>query len=155
MLNKIFFGVLILLLGGLFFYFGNFVVNDIAQKNEIIEVVIGEKTYNLEIVTTDQDLEKGLAKFDQIENNQGMLFIFDKPGRWSVWMKDMKFNIDIIFLNENKEVVTIFQNVQFETHDNVFQYRKYVPDYDSKYVIELKEGEIKDNKIKLGDKISF
>ena len=70
-------------------------------------------------------------------------------------MKDMKFNIDIIFLNENKEVVTLFKNVKFENHENVFQYRQYLPDYDSKYVIELKEGEINNNKIKIGDRIVF
>jgi uncharacterized membrane protein (UPF0127 family) len=154
-MNKLIFAILIFSVLGFFLYFGNFVITEVAQKNEIKEVLIGNKKYELEVVKTSQDLEKGLAKFENINDNQGMLFIFDTPGRWSIWMKDMKFNIDIVFLNENKEVVTIFQNVKFETHENVFQYRKYLPELDSKYVIELKEGEIEKNKIKLGDKINF
>lgn len=136
-------------------YFGHFFILSVSNGSEKIDIKIGEKNYQLEVAKTSEQLQKGLAKFDKIENNQGMLFIFDTPGRWSIWMKDMKFNIDIIFLDENKKVVTIFENVKFETHQNVYQYRKYQPDYDSKYVIELKEGEIKNNKIKLGDTINF
>ncbi len=52
-------------------------------------------------------------------------------------------------------IVTLFKNVKFENHKNVFEYRQYIPDYDSKYVIELKEGEIEKNKIKIGDIITF
>lgn len=154
-MNKLIFGILVLTLTAFFIYFGNFVVNEIGQGEEIKNIKIGEKTYKLEVVKTSQELEKGLAKFESIKDDQGMLFIFDTPGRWNIWMKDMKFNIDIIFLNENKEVVTIFKNVKFETHENPFEYRKYQPDFDSKYVIELKEGEIAQNKIKIGDKIDF
>lgn len=154
-MNKLIFGILVIILTGFFIYFGNFVVTEVGQNSEKREIRIGEKNYQLEIVKTSQELEKGLSKFETIKNNQGMLFIFETPGRWNIWMKDMKFNIDIIFLNEKKEVVTIFKNVKFETHQNVYEYRKYQPDFDSKYVIELKEGEIAENKIKLGDKIEF
>ncbi len=154
-MSKIIGGLLILSLTAFLIYFGNFVVSDVSQKNEIKEIQIGNKNYQLELVKTSEDLRKGLSKFENIKDNQGMLFVFDKPGRWSLWMKDMKFNIDIIFLNEKKEVVTLFRNVKFENHENVFQYRQYLPDYDSKYVIEIKEGEINNNKIKIGDKINF
>ncbi len=154
-MSKIIGGLLILSLTAFLIYFGNFVVSDVSQKNEIKEIQIGNKNYQLELVKTSEDLRKGLSKFENIKDNQGMLFVFDKPGRWSIWMKDMKFNIDIIFLNENKEVVTLFRNVKFENHENVFQYRQYLPDYDSKYVIEIKEGELNNNKIKIGDKINF
>ncbi len=154
-MNKFLIGVLFIGFTAFIVYFANFVMVDVSQKNEIKNIKIGEKEYKLEVVTTSEDLRKGLSKFENIEEYQGMLFIFDTPGRWSIWMKDMKFNIDIIFLKQNNEVVTVFQNVKFETHENVFQYRKYLPELDSKYVIELKEGEIEKNKIKLGDKINF
>jgi uncharacterized membrane protein (UPF0127 family) len=154
-MNKFALGFLILGFTVFIIFFGNFVINDVSQKNEIKNIKIGDKNYELEVVKTSEDMKKGLAKFEDIQNNQGMLFVFDTPGRWSIWMKDMKFNIDIIFLNEMKEVVTIYKNVKFENHENVFEYRKYLPDYDSKYVIELKEGEADQNKIKIGDKINF
>jgi uncharacterized membrane protein (UPF0127 family) len=154
-MNKFLIGVLFIGFTAFIVYFANFVMVDVSQKNEIKNIKIGEKEYKLEVVTTSEDLRKGLSKFENIEEYQGMLFIFDTPGRWSIWMKDMKFNIDIIFLNEKKEVVTLFKNVKFENHKNVFEYRQYIPDYDSKYVIELKEGEIEKNKIKIGDIITF
>jgi uncharacterized membrane protein (UPF0127 family) len=130
-------------------------VQEVSQNTNFQEVSVGNKLYKLEVAQTYQDLERGLAKFDDIKDNEGMLFIFEEPGRWTIWMKDMKFNIDIIFLNENKEVVTIYENVKFENHENVFAYRKYQPEYDSKYVIELKEGQVAENKVKIGDKIEF
>lgn len=154
-MNKFALGFLILAFTIFVIYFGYFVINDVSQKNEIRNIKIGEKYYELEVVKTSEDLKKGLSKFEDIKNNQGMLFVFDTPGRWNIWMKDMKFNIDIIFLSEKKDVVTIYKNVKFENHENVFEYRKYIPDYDSKYIIELKEGEIDKNKIKIGDKIDF
>ena len=154
-MNKLALGFLVLGLTVLFIFFGTFVVKNVGQNNPIQNIKIGEKNYNLEVVKSEEDLQKGLSKFEDISDNQGMLFIFDTPGRWNIWMKDMKFNIDIIFLNEKNEVVSLFKNVKFETHENVYQYRRYQPDYDSKYVIELKEGEIEKNKIKIGDKIDF
>jgi len=154
-MNKFLIGVLFIGFTAFIAYFATFVMVDVSQKNEIKNIKIGEKEYKLEVVTTSEDLRKGLSKFENIEEYQGMLFIFDTPGRWSIWMKDMKFNIDIIFLNEKKEVVTLFKNVKFENHKNVFEYRQYIPDYDSKYVIELKEGELEKNKIKIGDIITF
>lgn len=154
-MNKIIFGILLLAFGIFITLFGIYFVGNIANPNNKLNIKIGEKNYLLDVAKTSEEQEKGLAKFESIEDNQGMLFIFDTPGRWSIWMKDMKFNIDIIFLDENKKVVSIFKNVKSEIHENIFNYRKYIPDYDSKYVIELKEGEIENNKIKLGDIINF
>ena len=154
-MNKFIISFFIIALTILFIYFGFFMVQEVSQNTNFQEVSVGNKLYKLEVAQTYQDLERGLAKFDDIKDNEGMLFIFEEPGRWTIWMKDMKFNIDIIFLNENKEVVTIYENVKFENHENVFAYRKYQPEYDSKYVIELKEGQVAENKVKIGDKIEF
>jgi len=154
-MNKLIFGIILLAFGVFIAVFSTYFVKNIANTNEKVSLKVGEKNYILDVAKTSEEQEKGLAKFESIEDNQGMLFMFDNPGRWSFWMKDMKFNIDIIFLDENKKVVSLFKNVKSETHANVFDYRKYIPDYDSKYVIELKEGEVEKNKVKLGDIINF
>lgn len=139
----------------LFVFFGNTVPKNVSLNNPIIDVRIGEKTYKLEVVKSKEDLATGLSKFDTIAETQGMLFIFESPGRWDIWMKGMKFNIDIIFLDNKNEVVTLFKNVKSENHENIYQYSRYQADLDSRYVIELKEGEIENSKVKIGDKIEF
>ena len=70
-------------------------------------------------------------------------------------MKDMKFNIDIIFLDENHKIVSLFKNVKFIDYKNPRDYEIYQPDFNSKYVIELKAGEIENRGIKTGDTIEF
>jgi hypothetical protein len=48
-----------------------------------------------EVASNDTQKELGLSNRTCIGVNQGMLFVFDKPGKYDFWMKDMKFPIDI------------------------------------------------------------
>lgn len=155
MIKKVIMGIIFLIFTSFFIYFAYFVVKDIPNNTATINLKVGEKNYLVEVAKTSQEREKGLAKFDSIENNQGMLFIFDTPGTYSIWMKDMKFNIDIIFLDENKKVINIFPNVKFESYKSPFDYEEFKPDFPAKYVIELKEGEVKENGVKVGDRLNF
>lgn len=59
---------------------------------------------NIDIASTDASREKGLSKRESLEKNEGMLFIFDRPGVHTFWMKDMRFPIDIIWFREGKVV---------------------------------------------------
>ena len=120
-----------------------------------VKVIINKIEYNLDVAKTDQERSRGLAKFDSIKNNEGMLFIFDVPGRYSFYMKDMKFNIDIIFLDQSKKVVDMYKNVKFQDYKNPYDYENYKPNFSSKYTIELKEGEIEKTGLKIGDLIDF
>jgi hypothetical protein len=46
-----------------------------------------------------------------LDNDKGMLFVFDEPGSRSMWMKNMQFHLDIIWFNENGNVISIEKNV--------------------------------------------
>ncbi len=128
-------------------------VNEDLQPTAPAE--IGQNEYRLYVVNSFEDMQKGLARFDRIERNQGMLFIFETPGRYSFFMKDMKFDIDIIFLNETSQVISIFQNVKKDSYRGPFDYEAYKPDSPAKFVIELNAGEVLQNKLKIGDKVNF
>ena len=53
---------------------------------------------------------QGLAVKNQLKENEAMLFVFEKPGKHSFWMKDMKFPIDIIWLDSTGKIVHIEEN---------------------------------------------
>ena len=64
-----------------------------------------------------------------------MLFVFEEPGRHSFWMKNVRFPLDIIFLNENMEVVDFFGNTPPCEKDPC---PLYTPSEDVLFAIEVK-----------------
>jgi uncharacterized protein len=76
-----------------------------------VEINIGESVIMTEVVETATDQRRGLGYRDSLEQNKGMLFVYDKPGVRSFWMKGMRFAIDIIWIRLGK-IVLIEKNVQ-------------------------------------------
>jgi uncharacterized membrane protein (UPF0127 family) len=116
---------------------------------------IGDKNYEIFLTENEEDMKKGLSAFEDIKDSQGMLFEFEIEDFHSFWMKDMKFDIDMIFLDKEMKVVHIFENVRKDTYKNQNDYKIFIPKLKSKYVIEIKSGEVKKNKLKLGDIIKL
>ncbi len=68
------------------------------------KVVVGDKEFLTELVIKDRDLAIGLSKYKNLGVGKGMLFEFNPPRQPNFWMKDMKFDIDIIWINNDKVV---------------------------------------------------
>lgn len=94
--------ILILLILGTFFY-------NLYQFSRPTAQIRDHKFYLL-TAKSDKDKQVGLSKYKKLEDNKGMIFVFEKPGLYPFWMKDMKFPIDIIYINQNK-IVTIYKNI--------------------------------------------
>jgi len=103
-------------------------------------------------VTQDQQI-KGLAIRNDVNESEGMLIVFQHPSRQSFWMKDMKFPIDIIWLNANRSVVYIVSNLE---PCPVRGYCPgYLPDSDSLYVLETSAGFSQRHNVRVGTQIQF
>ncbi len=116
------------------------------KKNKVL---FKNKTYTLFIADTEEKRSKGLSDIPSIKSNEGMLFTFEKPDYYFFWMKDMKFPLDFIFINQNK-VVNIFENISPSPYLNSFTSSEKADK-----VIELNSGEIKKSPIQKGDTVSF
>ena len=86
-------------------------------------------------ITPDQQA-KGLSIKNTINENEGMLFIFHTPSDYSFWMKDMKFPLDIVWINSNNEIVHIEKKLQPCVFFPLCP--SYSPHSNSKYVLEGK-----------------
>ena len=82
----------------------NFLMGTVQLDDEILEVYIADN---------DPRRMRGLMWETQsfLADDKGMLFVFDEPGKRSMWMKNMQFHLDIIFFDENGKVVSIKKNV--------------------------------------------
>jgi len=91
--------------------------NQVAKQHEIevdsklVKIAIGDKTFTVEIAKTEEEKEIGLSNRESLDNNKGMLFVFDEPDEVSFWMKDTLIPLDIIFINDELEVISVHQGV--------------------------------------------
>lgn len=109
-------------------------------------LVSGGREYRLEIVGTAASQEKGLGGRRDMASDRGMVFVFDPPARQCMWMKDMYFPLDIIWLNRAKTVTKVVSGVTPSTYPE-----KFCSDDETKYVIELNAGEASKAGITVGD----
>lgn len=120
-----------------------------------IEVNIKNLVIHAKVASNADLRRKGLSKVDSLPINEGMLFVFDQKGRYSFWMKDMKFPIDIIWIDENKKIVNISANAILEPKKADKDLTKYDSSYDVKYVLEINAGLAAANNLQIGDLVSF
>jgi uncharacterized membrane protein (UPF0127 family) len=108
---------------------------------------------NADIPITSELMAKGLAVKNQLKENEAMLFAFEDSAKHPFWMKDMKFPIDIIWLDSDGKVVHIEQNL--EPCLSVFICPNYTPNTDSQYVLETVAGFTQRYNISVGTDIDF
>jgi len=126
-----------------------------AQKIPDVNVTIKSLSVKAKIADNDTLRKKGLSKMDSLPFDQGMLFVFDKPGTNGIWMKDMRFAIDTIWLDENKMITDIVTEVPPERGKKDSELTIYKPSHDSKYILEINAGLVKLNNIQVRDQAKF
>ena len=100
---------------------------------------IGDKEYNVKEAHTEEEKRKGLQEVTELPKNEGMLFFFDEPQEVSIWMQNTLIPLDIIFIDEDNEVIKVVQGVPNNETPIVVQ--------DTLYVLEvnvnsgIKEGD--------------
>ena len=92
----------------------------IIRIDNIKYIKIAGQEIKVELAVSDAEKGKGLSGRTGLAPNTGMLFVFEKPGPYAFWMKDMNFPIDIIWLSEDLKVVYIKQNTRPESYPDAF-----------------------------------
>jgi hypothetical protein len=116
-------------------------------------VRLGDGIFRAKIAKTDYGREIGLSGVTTLGPDQALLMVFPAADRWPIWMKDMKVPIDIIWLNDNKQVVYIVKNAQPPVGDATPQ--TFTPITTAKYVIELPSGTVGSKAITTNSKATF
>ena len=114
-------------------------------------VQLDEKILQVYIADTDPRRMRGLMFETEsfLADDKGMLFVFDEPGNRSMWMKNMQFHLDIIWFDENGNVVSIEKNVPpCITPVEVMSCKSVGVSADNtKYVLELISGYVDQHSI--------
>jgi uncharacterized membrane protein (UPF0127 family) len=105
-----------------------------AGKTASQTVRLGNTTYHLETVTTEAAKQKGLGGRNSMAANSGMLFPYTAAGQQCFWMKDMRFSLDILWLDSAHKIVKIEPNLAPKTYPQTYCAV-------AQYVIELNAGQ--------------
>lgn len=103
-----------------------------------------------EVARTPDALHQGLSGRSSLDDDRGMLFVFERPDTYCFWMKDMKFNLDIVWLDDTKRVVFIERDIAPDTYPNTL-----CPDRPARYVLEVNAGLSRRAGVQVGDQVSF
>lgn len=116
------------------------------------EIRIDSTTIRVDLADTESERRNGLSGRESLEQDEGLLFIFDRKDIFpTFWMKDMKFPIDIIWINDEK-IVKIDKNVPPPPEGAEDKNLKlYNPDKPIDYVLEVNAGFSDRHNIKVGD----
>lgn len=114
-------------------------------------VVVGSAVFNAEVVSSDEDRHRGLSGRTNLGKGEAMLFDFKADSKWSMWMKDMNFPIDIVWINKSGRVV----HVEHSVHPETYPERSFLPPEPSRYVLEIPAGEAKESGIRPGISANF
>lgn len=99
------------------------------------KIQLGGKLVTARIADSESERIRGLSGSNELAEGEAMLFVFDTSDRWKIWMKDMNYSIDIVWLDEQKKIVHIVQSASPESYPQTFE-----PRDPARYVIELPAG---------------
>lgn len=120
-------------------------------------MTINNHQFNVEIAYTEAAKIKGLGGRPCIQADQGMLFDFGKDGHYFIWMKDMKFPIDVIWIGSNHKVAA----AEIDFKPSTYNYKKpekserRVNQIPARYVLEVKANTSKTLHLEIGTPVHF
>lgn len=100
----------------------------------------------IEIADTPEKRILGLSGRDNLDESAGLLFVHNEPGIYGIWMKDMNFPIDVIWLDADYRVIDIARDVQPDSFPEIFE-----PSEQALYILEVNAGFAERNGIETGD----
>lgn len=113
-------------------------------------VLVGGRSVQVTVADTDRLREKGLSGHPGLSPDEGMLFVFDIDGKPGFWMKDMRFSIDIVWLDQEGKIVYIVRELAPGTYP-----KTYAPPVPSRYVLELPAGFVRKHNVRVGNVVRW
>ncbi len=107
---------------------------------EVRKITINGVTLDVEIADDSKKMERGLMFRDTLPENRGMLFVFDQERKYTFWMMNMTFDLDIIWLDTNGKVVYTVEDAKPCIDAAHTSSCSFSPDRPAKYVLEVNSG---------------
>ncbi|HDP74256.1 MAG TPA: DUF192 domain-containing protein [Candidatus Woesearchaeota archaeon] len=122
------------------------------KAEELSQACFSQHCFRVELALTPEERARGLMYRESLDENKGMLFIFENKGEITFWMKNTLIPLDIIWLDESQNVVYIIENAQPCISDSC---ETYTSPHEALYVLELNAGKAREIGLRVGDRVDF
>ena len=142
---EVFFGIIVIVCLGLIFTY------NISVSSQQDSVCFKSNCFDIRLALTPDERSKGLMFVEHLDDDKGMLFVFDEDGIYPFWMKNTMIPLDIIWIDSNNNVVFISKNTQpcTLTCDPIN------PEKQARYVLEINAGISDRIGLAVGDKMTI
>lgn len=108
-------------------------------------IKLDDKILEVQIADTEARRVRGLMFQNQLPYSEGMIFVFNDSGIYSLWMLNMQFSLDMIWFDENGKVVHIEENIPpCKSATEIMACQSIVPSGEAKYILEVTSGFVKE-----------
>ena len=115
--------------------------------NTTFKTLAGDVNYNLEVAIKAEDQSRGLMERDSLAADGGMLFPIAPTQPVTMWMRNTKISLDIIFIGADNRIVKIIRRAE------PMSIKYLTSDFPVKAVIEINGGDADKHKIEVGQYI--
>lgn len=119
-----------------------------SLRTDNMRAAIGKKHFSLEKAVTSEEKTKGLSGREKLSENSGMIFIGENDEKTCMWMRDMQFDLAIIWVSESGKVEHIESRLRPESYPMTFC-------HNAKYIIEINPEDFSSSGLKVGDHINL
>lgn len=123
-------------------------VGQFFSQDDVVR--INRVSVAVEVADTQEARLRGLSGRTSLPSGTGLLFVFEETDKHGIWMRDMHFPIDIVWIGEDLTVVDISRNIPPDSFPTVFYPRRAV-----RYVLEVNALFAEEKGIQIGDGVEI
>jgi uncharacterized membrane protein (UPF0127 family) len=140
-----FVGLLLVLVGAAAYYVL------LPQLQPHVTLRIGDGVYNAKVAKTETERTLGLSETSGLRDNQALLLVYDTDAKWPIAMKDMKYSVDVVWLDKDKKAVYIVKNVPPDNYTD----EQFISKKDARYIVMLPVGTVAKKSITIDSEAAF
>lgn len=119
-------------------------------------IMIDDTVLEVQVADTEPRRVRGLMFQDQLPYDQGMIFVFNESGIYSLWMLNMQFSLDMLWFDENGNIVHIEENIlPCKTATEIMACQSITPSGEALYILEVTSGFVKEFNITKDSKLNI
>ena len=124
----------------------------VVQDHQLLELQVGKQTLTVEVANSPSSITQGLSGRLEI-GSDGLLFIFDQPRTPQFWMREMRFDLDLVWIAGGK-IVGLTENVPRPLPNiDLAELPRYSPDQPAEMVLEVTAGTVQEKAWKVGEAV--